>query len=234
MNETGGNFVDGKDICVAEACEYRAGFMTLKPDINCMLNVVTTTPILQRQRGRRAAFRDFAGNTKGVNIVCGDDDTLKTFGGVTFGMGEDNYYSARGVWGKKRILYLYFHRGRKATLHRDSFCAGAAQRDKRFVRLRRPARSGAGSRRNKKGGRNIYGRGQEIYRVQGQVQRGDGLRPPPRRDSRRPENGGRIRVRKNKAGVPAAYIHENQGAVRRVSESAGRRRDIYRADLRRA
>ena len=114
MKETGGNFVDGKDICVAEACEYRAGFMTLKPDINCMLNVdYDHADFYSGKEAAARAFRDFAGNTKGVNIVCGDDDTLKTFGGVTFGMGADNYYSARGVWGKNGYYTFTFTEGGK-------------------------------------------------------------------------------------------------------------------------
>ena len=140
MKETGGNFVDGKDICVAEACEYRAGFMTLKPDINCMLNVdYDHADFYSGKEAAARAFRDFAGNTKGVNIVCGDDGTLKTFGGVTFGMGEGNYYSARGVWGKKGYYTFTFTEGGKlcftATLSvpglhnvTNALCACAALR----------------------------------------------------------------------------------------------------------
>ena len=60
-----GNFCDGSDICVAEACEYKGSFLKLSPDIAVVLNVdLDHTDCYPDKKSLIAAFDGFAAKVK--------------------------------------------------------------------------------------------------------------------------------------------------------------------------
>ncbi len=110
------NFLLGdSEICVAEACEYKANFLSLHPFINCMLNVDSDhLDFYKNIDDITDAFRHFAKNTKsgGINVVNGDDKILKNFDGIKFGLSEDNDYVAKNVIHKNaKYSFDLFKRG---------------------------------------------------------------------------------------------------------------------------
>lgn len=110
MKDVGSNFLPGEgDICVAEACEYKAGFLTLTPTVNCMLDVDYDHADFYKDKEAAAlAFRRFSSNTRGKNIVNGDDPVLKTFDGLKFGFGDGNNYRGTDVWQKNGFYTFSF------------------------------------------------------------------------------------------------------------------------------
>lgn len=99
MKNFDSNFLSGGgEFCVAEACEYKAGFLQLHPLVNCMLNVDGDhLDYFKDVNAVAQAFAAFAKNTRGTNVICGDDPVLKTFDGVTFGLGKGNRCTAENI-----------------------------------------------------------------------------------------------------------------------------------------
>lgn len=116
VNGFGSNFLDGKSqVCVAEACEYKASFLHLHPLVNCMLNVDSDhLDFYKNIDDISAAFKKFAANTKtgGVNIVNGDDAVLKNFDGIKFGLGGGNDYTAKNLAQEKGCFCFDIYRGK--------------------------------------------------------------------------------------------------------------------------
>ena len=100
-NQLGGNFVQGNGkFCVAEACEYKANFLTMHPFITCVLNIdFDHTDFFKDVNHVKQVFLQFAQNTKrgGVLVVNGDQKEIKDFGGVTFGFDDGNIYRATNL-----------------------------------------------------------------------------------------------------------------------------------------
>lgn len=101
INAFNTNFLSGDgEICVAEACEYKANFLSLHPHINCMLNVDNDHLDFYKNIDEiTTAFCKFAQNTKkdGVNVVNGDDKILKNFDGIKFGLNDGSDYQAKNI-----------------------------------------------------------------------------------------------------------------------------------------
>ena len=102
------NFLSGdSEYCVAEACEYKANFLSMHPYITCMLNIdLDHTDFYKDLDHVKQTFLQFAKNTKagGTLVVNGDQNQLKDFcnqlkdlGCVTFGFDEGNSYRATNL-----------------------------------------------------------------------------------------------------------------------------------------
>lgn len=105
VNEVG-NFILGQDdCCIAEACEYKGGFLTLKQKIGVILNIdLEHLDYYSQLKDIEKAFNGFALNTNqsGVVIVNGDSVPYYVLNGVkakklTFGFNKNNYYHAANV-----------------------------------------------------------------------------------------------------------------------------------------
>ena len=96
-----GNFVSGNSCyCVAEACEYKANFLTMHPYVTCILNIdLDHTDFYNDINHVKQTFLQFADNTKkgGSIVVNGDQKLLSDFGGVTFGFNDGNCYQAKNL-----------------------------------------------------------------------------------------------------------------------------------------
>lgn len=96
-----GNFLYGKsDFCVAEACEYKANFLTMHPYVTCVLNIDHDHPdFFKDKRQVVEVFSCFAKQTKsgGVVVANGDQKETRLLADVTFGFGKNNDYQAQNL-----------------------------------------------------------------------------------------------------------------------------------------
>lgn len=111
--EKKGNLIKGNsDVIVAEACEYKASFLTLKPSICVILNIdMEHLDYYKQLVDIEKAFNKFAKKTgdDGYVIVNGDQVPYYILNGVkaksiTFGFNKDNDYFATNV---KQIFGKY-------------------------------------------------------------------------------------------------------------------------------
>lgn len=100
--DTKTNYTHGENIVVAEACEYKKSFLNLYPDILVALNVEHDHPdYYKTEQDVKDAFSEFFANvTNGVVVVCGDSvdkDLYKNSNYITYGLQEDNIYTAKNI-----------------------------------------------------------------------------------------------------------------------------------------
>ncbi|MCH5164857.1 MAG: UDP-N-acetylmuramate--L-alanine ligase [Clostridiales bacterium] len=91
-----GSRVGGDKFFITEACEYRASFLHLSPDVGVVLNVQYDHPDYYKDYDSlKRAYRSFCDNCKTV-IVNGDDEecTVLTDKAITFGVGKNCDYRA--------------------------------------------------------------------------------------------------------------------------------------------
>lgn len=95
----GGSRVGRDDYFITEACEYRAGFLHLSPDIGVVLNVQFDHPDFYKNEDEVfSAYKSFCARCK-KTIVNGDDEACVRLSDspVTFGLNEKNDYRAVNV-----------------------------------------------------------------------------------------------------------------------------------------
>lgn len=97
----GNNFLHGSfDFCVAEACEYRCNFLTLHPQVLCMLNIdLDHTDCFKDISQVKQAFCKFANNLKrgGTIVKNGDQKEFDDIEGVSFGITRQSDYMATNL-----------------------------------------------------------------------------------------------------------------------------------------
>lgn len=94
-----GSHIGGDKYFITEACEYRASFLHLRPDIGVVLNVQYDHPDFYRnEKELVGAYERFCGNCSAV-LVNGDDETARGLcdSPVTFGLGANNDYTAENI-----------------------------------------------------------------------------------------------------------------------------------------
>lgn len=96
-----GSFLDGKaDYCIAEACEYKGGFLHLFPDVLAILNIdLDHVDFYSELIDMQQSFNAFAKNTErnGLVLYNGDEIPYYVLNGatarrVTFGYQKNNDY----------------------------------------------------------------------------------------------------------------------------------------------
>jgi UDP-N-acetylmuramate--alanine ligase len=100
----GGNYRKGKGCCIAEACEYKRHFLSLKPFVPIVLNVENDhMDYYKNSLDVIAAYDSFLGNKKegGTGIINGDDSICRSLknsaGYITYGFNENNACRAVNV-----------------------------------------------------------------------------------------------------------------------------------------
>lgn len=97
-----GNYISGGETCIVEACEYKASFLTLSPDIGVLLNVDTDhLDYYKDLLGVEKGFNRFARriNKDGFAVFNGDQIPyyiLKSVEAkcISYGFGKENDYRA--------------------------------------------------------------------------------------------------------------------------------------------
>lgn len=109
LKEIDDNVYEGNsDLFVTEACEYKDSFLFLSSEIGVILNIKPDhLDYFQSFNNVKKSFLQFAKNINknGVLIVNGDDFNAraitklsKNCNSLTFGLGENNYYSATDIY----------------------------------------------------------------------------------------------------------------------------------------
>lgn len=104
-----GNYRKGNGCIVAEACEYKRHFLSLKPKTAVLLNTENDHMDYYKNSGDvRQAYRSYVNNIKedGLCVLNGDDGgAVKIGGGLTYGLGEscavraENIRASKGKYG---------------------------------------------------------------------------------------------------------------------------------------
>ena len=99
----GGNFRNGKGCCLAEACEYKRNFLSLKPLVSVVLNVENDhMDYYSGLDDLMSAYNSFLQNTKpeGYKIINGDDkicNMLNAGDCITYGFDQSNMCRAINI-----------------------------------------------------------------------------------------------------------------------------------------
>lgn len=113
---TFGNYKSGKDICVAEACEYKKNFLDLNPTISVILNVdCDHMESYGSFENLLSAFKQFSQSEYSV-INADDENCVKIIGDetLTFGIKNSADYTAENVTeGENGYSFTAFKRGKK-------------------------------------------------------------------------------------------------------------------------
>lgn len=105
-------FVDGKNIFITEACEYKKNLRFIKPNIAVILNIgLDHMDCYKNLEDVIQTFQNFANNVKkdGSVVVCGDDENCKKINHknkYTFGLQKQNDFTAKNI--KEGINSLEF------------------------------------------------------------------------------------------------------------------------------
>lgn len=113
---TFGNYKSGKDICVAEACEYKKNFLDLNPTISVILNIdCDHMESYGSFENLLSAFKQFSQSEYSV-INADDENCAKIINDntVTFGIRNFADYTARNVTEKEKgYSFTAFKRGKR-------------------------------------------------------------------------------------------------------------------------
>lgn len=97
-----GNYIAGGETCIVEACEYKASFLTLKPDIGVLLNVDTDHMDYYKDLlGVERAFNSFAKKVGKEGYVVYNGDQIPYFilkgvraNRISYGFDKENDFRA--------------------------------------------------------------------------------------------------------------------------------------------